>query len=165
MELKKIFIFVLCYKYIVQKVLEILQIGRHVHDNKKKSKYNEWETSFSYNVPPLTKLSPFGLQGYHFLFFLPNLVSINQCTIVNKFNYHSFSVPIYSNEQWYMLWIYSVLTDIVAVFFVGKTETVKYMYVLVCRRNILIRKKYMDYFYYKNSFHGSFKLVGWVYGV
>jgi hypothetical protein len=112
---------------------------------------------------PLSKLSPFGLQGYYFLFFLPNLVSINQCTIVNKFNYHSFSVPIYSNEQWYMLWIYSVLTDIVAVFFVGKTETVKYMYVLVCRRNILISKKYMDYFYYKNYFHGSFKLVGWVY--
>jgi gamma-glutamylcyclotransferase (GGCT)/AIG2-like uncharacterized protein YtfP len=50
-----------------------------------------------------------------------------------------------------MLWIYSVLTDIVAVFFVGKTETVKYMYVLVCRRNILIRKKFMDYFYYKTA--------------
>jgi hypothetical protein len=51
--IKKIFIFVLCCKYIVQNVHEILQIGRHVHDNKKKSKYNEWETSFSYNVPPL----------------------------------------------------------------------------------------------------------------
>lgn len=58
MELKKISIFVLFYKYIADTILQIRShfLARKLANNvtnKKKSQYNEWETLLSYLPLPI----------------------------------------------------------------------------------------------------------------